>query len=118
MSDNNYLKAELSFSGFDYNNPRHFTEFGGDDSNPTWEEYLSSYKEEIQPYVKAIKEYIEREGLMRKCANEIYAANDNLHFVFKDGTRFAFSWRAWGDLMQAIVGKREGYLRYYFSGYE
>ena len=71
MSENNYLKAKLVFSGFDYDNSKHIVEFGGDNSNPTWNDFLFSYKEELQPYVVAIRECIEREGLcvLHKCDN-------------------------------------------------
>ena len=37
----------------------------------------------------------------------------NKSFVFSDKTALGFSWRAWGDLMSAIVGKNEGYMAYY-----
>lgn len=73
---------------------------------------MDSYKEEFKPYIIAIRECIERCGLIGKAANEI---GEGLHFVFEDGVRIAFTWRGWGDLLQAIVGKREGYMAYYYN---
>ena len=113
MNDHHCPRAELASSGFDHEKPRHFTELGGDSSNPTWKQYLLSYKNELQPYISAIKECIKRNEMVGKYASEIYSTTADLHFVFEDGTRFAYTWRAWGDLMQSIVDKREGYMRYY-----
>lgn len=107
------MKAEIAFDSFDPgNNPRHFGQFGGNSRNPTWEEYLDGFKAEFQPYISAIRECIERTGLVGKSASQL---GEDFHFSFEDGTRIAFTWRAWGDLMQAIVGKREGYMTYYYS---
>jgi hypothetical protein len=84
---------------------------GGYDSNPTWEEYLDLFNDEARPRLELIKEYIEKSDWIYKITAE-YFCNDN-HFRFSDGKEISFTWRAWGDLMQAIVGKREGYMAYY-----
>jgi hypothetical protein len=83
---------------------------GGDDTNPTWEEYLDVYNEEAKPYFDLIRKAIEELGWVGSTGEQ--KANDT-YFVFSDGESITFSWRAWGDLMQAIVGKREGYMMYY-----
>ena len=83
---------------------------GGDDSCPIWEEYVEDFKEEFRPHIAAIREKLESMGWVGKPAWE--ACNTST-FVFSDGTKIGFTWRAWGDLMQAIVGKREGYMKYY-----
>ena len=83
---------------------------GGDSTNPTWEEYLKNFKEEFQPRIKGVKECIEGNGLVGALAGNI--CNDH-YFSFEDGQTLSFTWRAWGDLMQAIVNKQEGYMRYY-----
>jgi len=83
---------------------------GGNPSNPDWDEYLSEYKKEWQPYILAIKECIEKDKLVGTTGSEM--ANDH-YFLFSDGKSIAFTWRGWGDLMQAIVNKREGYMQYY-----
>jgi hypothetical protein len=83
---------------------------GGDDSNPTWEEHLNSFKESLQPHIKLIRRAIEDKGWVGETGQSI--AN-HWYFVFSDGVAMGFSWRAWGDLMQAIVGRREGYMHYY-----
>lgn len=83
---------------------------GGLDTNPTWEEYLSDFKENFKPHLELVKKAIEEMGWVGKTGEEIC---NYWYYSFSDGTNFGFSWRAWGDLMQAIVGKREGYMAYY-----
>jgi hypothetical protein len=83
--------------------------FGGDDSNPSWEEYLDDYKEEFKPHILLLKKSIEENGLVGYTGQDA----DDLYFKFSDGNVMGFSWRGWGDLMQAIVNKNEGYIAYY-----
>lgn len=85
---------------------------GGDDANPTWEEYLEPYAPEGRARMEAVRRAIEAAGLVGTCADEW--CNEHC-FAFPDGVRVYFTWRAWGDLMQAIVGKREGYMAYYMA---
>ena len=82
---------------------------GGDDSNPSWEEYLNDYKEEFKPHILLLKKSIEENGLVGYTGQDA----DDLYFKFSDGNVMGFSWRGWGDLMQAIVNKNEGYMAYY-----
>jgi hypothetical protein len=84
--------------------------FGGLSEAPTWDEYLEMWKEPFREKLAAIRICIEENNLIGKTGGEF--CNDNM-FEFEDGTIISFSWRAWGDLMQAIVGKREGYMAYY-----
>lgn len=97
---------------YDINNDNVIPVMGGDSSNPSWDEYLSGWFEDIQPKIKAIRQCIEDNDLVGVCANEI--CND-VYFKFEDGTIMTFTWRAWGDLMQAIINKREGYMTYYYK---
>lgn len=83
---------------------------GGDDTNPTWDEYLNEYKDEFQPHMKLIRQSLEINNRIGETASN--CAN-SYHFSFSDGNVFMFTWRAWGDLMQAIVNKKEGYMTYY-----
>lgn len=83
---------------------------GGDATNPTWEKYLYSFNKELQPHLKLIRKAIEELEWIGKTGEEI---SNNYTFVFSDGQAWGFSWRAWGDLMQAIVDKQEGYMMYY-----
>lgn len=112
------MKCELVYinedgsNDYDMNNDTVIPIFGGDSSNPTWDEYLSGWFEDIQPKIKAMRQCIEDNDLIGVGANQI--CND-IYFKFEDGTIITFSWRAWGDLMQAIVNKREGYMTYYFT---
>jgi hypothetical protein len=82
---------------------------GGDDSNPSWEEYLNDYKEEFKPHILLLKKSIEENDLVGYTGQDA----DDLYFKFSDGNVMGFSWRGWGDLMQAIVNKNEGYMAYY-----
>jgi hypothetical protein len=83
---------------------------GGDNSNPTWEEYMDGVMDDYKPHFLLIREVIEANGWVGKTAEEL--SNDT-SFKFSDGQHYGFSWRAWGDLMQVIVDKREGYMTYY-----
>ena len=92
--------------------PKIHTISGGDDSNPTWEEYLEGWEEDFRPHLTAIKECIETHNLIG-CTGEAFCNKYHFQFDDEEKTQIAFTWRAWGDLMQAIVGKREGYMAYY-----
>jgi len=83
---------------------------GGMYDSPTLVEYLDHFKWEFNPHLNLIKKAIEDLGWVGGTAD--FYANDT-YFVFSDGVCVGFSWRAWGDLMSAIVGKREGYMKYY-----
>ncbi len=83
---------------------------GGHSEPKLWDEYLLSFKDEYQPHILLIRKAILELGWVGEKAE--YKANQ-WHFVFSDGVKFGFSWRAWGDLMSSIVGKREGYMYYY-----
>lgn len=83
---------------------------GGMDTSPSWEEYSSDYMDEFKPHLQLVKEAIEKLGWVGETAE--HKANQYC-FVFSDATAWGYSWRAWGDLMSAIVGKHEGYMQYY-----
>ncbi len=100
------LKAEIKY---DKDSKPHEIVMGGDPENPTWKEYLDQYKEEFQPHIEAIKEAILEAKLENTVASNI--CND-IYFVVGD-VGVGFTWRAWGDLLQAIHNKREGYMMYY-----
>jgi len=83
---------------------------GGLDDPPTWDGYLDFMPLDLGPYLSGIRKAIEDGGLVGTLAcdfcNEHYWQAD-------DGVRIVFTWRAWGDLMQAIIGKCQGYWSYY-----
>jgi hypothetical protein len=83
---------------------------GGLDSNPLWKEYILGFKKQYQPHIRLLRKGIIEAGWIGKTGGEI--ANDWC-FIFSDGVSIGLSWRAWGDLMQAIINKREGYMAYY-----
>lgn len=83
---------------------------GGMDDPPTWTEYLAFMPMDLTPYLCGIRAAIEAEKLTGVAASDFC----NYHYwEADDGVRIVFTWRAWGDLMQAIVGKRQGYWSYY-----
>lgn len=84
--------------------------FGGMDLSPDWEEYLEDIKDDYKQHFELIKKAIEELGWVGVKADS--KANDT-YFKFSDRITIGFSWRAWGDLMSAIVGKGEGYMAYY-----
>lgn len=90
----------------------HLGWLGGDPSSPTWDEYLSQFVPEARPYVEAVRRCIEEQDLVGLTGEEAQEG----HIAFSDGKTLSLTWRAWGDLMQAIVNKREGYMRYYMRG--
>lgn len=95
-------------SEHDYND-RVKIQLGGDDTNPSWEEYLNDYKDEFKPHVLLIRKFIEENRLIGISGND----TNDWNFNFSDGEIWGFSMRAWGDLMQSIVDKNEGYMAYY-----
>lgn len=112
-----YIQPEQIDPFFDWHvnaeksNPQKHVIFGGDPSSPTWDEYLNGYDDSLQQYIIEIRNCIQQNKLVGKCASEI---TNDIYFEFSDGNLFSFSWRAWGDLMQAIVNKQEGYMTYYY----
>ncbi len=83
---------------------------GGDSSCPIWEEYIGDFKDELRPHFELLMKAITEAGWVGEKASEVC---NGYNFIFSDGVKMGFTWRAWGDLMQAIVGKREGYMAYY-----
>lgn len=82
---------------------------GRDDSNPKWAEYVKEYKRKYQPHIRLIRKIIIENGIIGTTGQD----QNSWAFKFSDETNIGFTWRAWGDLMQAIVNKQEGYMTYY-----
>lgn len=76
----------------------------------SWDEYLDDFTEEFQPHVLLMKKCIEENNLVGAKADKM--ASDWC-FKSSDGYIFSLSWKAWGDFMQAVVNKKEGYMAYY-----
>jgi len=104
VSNEEGLSVEILKNAMDYE-----PMLGGDSNSPTWEEYLNDYKPEYRPHILLLRKLIEENGLIGETGS---FAND-LSFKFSDGQHWGFTWRAWGDLMQSIVDKKEGYMAYY-----
>lgn len=83
---------------------------GGNSKCPTWEEYKNDFKEYFWPHLELLKHAITEQGWIGETAEKI--ANYYC-FKFSTGEVIGFTWRAWGDLMQAIINKKEGYMTYY-----
>lgn len=77
---------------------------------PDWEEYLDIWNDSTHPYLEQIKDW----ALSQEKIPSGYDTNDSI-FVFPDGLQMAFTMRAWGDLVSAAVGKREGYPMYAYG---
>ena len=84
---------------------------GGFDPAPDWDEFLAQYPNEYFPYLIKAKEWVK--GQDPWIGGSEFAACNYLYF--SDGVSLMFSWRAWGDFLQAVAGRREGYLEYYLN---
>lgn len=81
---------------------------GYDETEPVgqrWKDYADTWKEEVQPYIEALKEEIvgkeiKRGGFWHQHSGEGVP-------VFEDGKVAIFSMRAWGDLLAAIWSEVE-----------
>jgi len=82
---------------------------GGYDPAPDWEEYVEEIVPEWKEYVEILKQYILKKNLLGMTGE----MQRDMYFLFSDGVSLAFTFRAFADLMQAIVNKREGYCKYY-----
>lgn len=87
---------------------KHITIPGGDPNNPMWAEYVDSFPRAVQPYIYQIRKHTEENRLLEKSGKDM----NNVIYEFIDGVTISFSWRAWGDFIQAIHNKREGYCKY------
>lgn len=85
---------------------------GGDDRNLTWDEYLSEVMDEYKEHFIVLRACVETSEFYKAPGDKF---SNTHYFEFSDGITCSFSFRAWGDLMQAIVGEREGYMAYYCS---
>ena len=79
--------------------------------HPSWDEYLDLMPGYMVVHLHLLKKGIIALGWYGKTASEI---TDTWNFYFSDGRILNFTNRAWGDLMSAIVNKREGFEAYYF----
>ncbi len=88
---------------------------GGNPTPQRWVKYLNQWIRPLRPYIIAIKNEIIEKGLLGTTAE--IACNEYM-FTFGDNApAIAFSWRAWGDLMDAIIGTKRGYMAYYMKNF-
>ena len=90
-------------------NDKYLSILGGDSSNPSWDDYLADFKEEFHPHILLMRQTIKENGMVGYTGQDA----NGMYFKFSDGIVLGFTWRGWGDLMQAIVDKQEGYMAYY-----
>lgn len=87
--------------------------FGGMRNPPSWETYIKSC---IRPgrrrHSRLMKKWLLKKPRIL-CGDEV----NNISFRFSDGVIIAFTCRGWGDFAQAVVDKREGYMKYYMEGW-
>lgn len=84
---------------------------GGDSRNLSWEEYVDEFRDEFKPHIRLLKDALDKAGHIGLIGEE--QQNLGITFKFSDGQHWSYTWRGWGDLMQAVVDKREGYMAYY-----
>lgn len=87
------------------------TLMGGDNTNPTWVEYIADKDTNLRKYLEVLKHFVETNDMVGMCGDE---QDDNV-YLFSDDFALGFTWRAWGDFMQAVVNKQEGYMTYYIK---
>ena len=88
----------------------HVSLWGGFDPPPSWAEYFDEYEDDLRPYLGAARRWLTARGAPYPAASRW--CNDH-YLRFSDGTTMSFTWRAWGDFVQAGVGEQEGYMTYY-----
>lgn len=105
------LTVDMVNDEFDSEDSNYYPIMGGRDleNPPDWKGYLDYFIDDVHPHLEALKQYVIDNGLLGSTGQEL----DGKAFQFSDGTIYGFSWRAWGDFMQAVVGEREGYMAYY-----
>lgn len=82
---------------------------GGLRPPPSWDEYLNLFPDDLRAVLTAVRDTVLRDQLGGRCGDEM---NDG-YFALSDGRSIAFTQRAWGDLVQSIANKREGYMMYF-----
>ena len=87
----------------------YFVISGGMQTPLSWTEYLKIWNKEGRKRMILISNYIKDRNLIGNTGEW----QNNMYFRFSDNEEWGFTWRAWGDLMQAIVNKKEGYMKYY-----
>lgn len=75
-----------------------------------WNKYIECYSSEMAKNIEAIKECILNSEFKESKADEF--CNDH-YFELSNGMKIAFTWRAWGDLLSSMRGKKEGYMVFY-----
>lgn len=109
MDLDSILTMKLENDSFDNEvNKDEIIMFGGYDDNPTEVEYFDRLLDSLRPHFEIIKRWALSQDRM-PCGDEV----NDYKFSFSDGENICFSMRAWGDFAQSIVGKKEGYMKYY-----
>ena len=76
---------------------------GGYTGPPSWNRYVLSHAEELQPFLQEIRKCLIREELVGDPSTK-YAIN--YHFEFDNGDQIAFDKKGWAEL-QAACGANE-----------
>jgi hypothetical protein len=99
----------VPFADFDPDDPRNISLSGGLLDAPTWADYVERFAPHAQIAVTMARAWIEAAELVGLHGDEF----QDWEFALPHDMRLGFTQRAWGDFMQAIVGRREGYQAYY-----
>lgn len=84
---------------------------GGINYDMSWQDWQDMFIDEYKIYWETLKSKLIKENLVGKTGEW----QDKLLFHFSDGKKIGFSWRGWGDFMSALIGKNEGYMKYYMD---
>ena len=80
-------------------------------THSSWDEYiLFSDREKYKSHLNLLRQAIIELEWVGASGSEI--AND-WYFYFSDGTIIIFTWRSWAEMMAALVGHGESYIKYY-----
>lgn len=75
------------------------------ESGHRWKDYLENFKDEVHPYLEAVRKEILERGLC--VTGKDHSSSEDGVPKFSDGKYLCLSWRAWGDLMAAIYSEKE-----------
>lgn len=70
-----------------------------------WKDYLNVYKEEVHPYLEALRQEVVSKNI--RFGGDVHQHSDDGAPKFSDGSVLRLSYRAWGDLMAAIWSEAE-----------
>lgn len=89
---------------------------GGIDKKMFWEEYLAGFKKPAQRELMQVKKFIEEKQLFGLGGFDYQAKYEKEIDVLTPLIR-GFSFRAWGDLMAALMNSKTGKLQFTYMDF-